>query len=122
MLSVVEALFAVIPPFGLAESGTATSFPSKEGAVEAARGFFVMAFGSNFPVYEGASTSLGAAMGDCGEPTAGDNPDLLSISSKILRAPPEAASSLCFRSRSAACFCFQASNFASLSTFFSSSV
>lgn len=66
--------------------------------------------------------SVVGVAGDCGEPTAGDRPDFLSISSRMLLAPPAAAASRCFRSLSAACFCFQASNFASLSALFSSSV
>lgn len=53
--------------------------------------------------------------------TLRDKATFLSISSRMPLGPL-AASSFCFRSRSAACFCFHASNFASLSAFFCSSV
>lgn len=106
----------------LALAGTATSLPSGAGSVEDAGVFFAIAFGSNLPVYgPGAASVLGGA-GDCGDAVVGDAPDLLSIWSRMLLAPPEAASSFCFLSRSAACFCFQASNLARRSAFFSSSV
>lgn len=79
------------------------------------------------PIEPGCFKGLLSAFGCCA-PSAPDLEEvaceeiLLSISSKIFLLPPAAANSFCFRSRSAACFCFQASSFASLSAFFSASV
>lgn len=107
---------------GLTDGGTATSLPSTAGGAGVEEALFAIAFGSNFPVYVPGVASTPGVAGDWGELTAGDKPDLRSISSKILLAPPAAAASRCFRSFSAACFCFHASSLASLSALFSSSV
>lgn len=106
----------------LAVCGTATSSPSTAGVAAAGAAFFAIAFGSNFPAYSSGVMSLAGTAGDCGESTAGDTPDFWSISSNILFGSAAAADSRCFRSFSAACFCFHASNLASLSARFSSSV
>ena len=106
----------------LAASGTATSSPSTDGVAAAGVALFAIAFGSNFRAGAAGVASVTGAAGDWGVLTAGDTPDFLSISSKMLFGPPDAAVSRCFRSRSAACFCFHASSLASLSAFFSSSV
>lgn len=118
----VARLLAFCAPLSLAESGTAMSLPSRDGTDDVPEACFAIAFGSNFPVYSDGDASLDPVAGDWGDATAGDKPDLLSISFSMFRAPPVVASSRCLRSRSAACFCFQASNFASRSAFFSSSV
>lgn len=108
----------------LAIFGMAMSVPSLFVADEAAAAFLAIALGSNLPAYgagdAGAVVSAGVA-GDIGEGIAGESCAFLSISASRLRVPPEDSSSFCLRSFSAACFCFQASNFASLSAFFASS-
>ncbi len=106
----------------LAISGMAISVPSLFVPDEAAAAFLAIALGSNLPAYGAgdAGVSTGVA-GDMGEATA-DSCAFLSISASRLRVPPEASSSFCLRSFSAACFCFHASSFASLSAFFASSV
>lgn len=108
----------------LAISGSATSFPSVVKPAEAAIALLAMALGSNFPAYgTGEASPLAVAVaGDFGDSVMGDAVAFLSISSRRLRVPPAASSSLCLRALSAACFCFQASTLASFSAFFSSSV
>jgi hypothetical protein len=59
-----ETLLVLTAVFDFTESGTATSFPSKDGAVEGTEGFFVIAFGSNFPVYGAGAGSFEAGAGD----------------------------------------------------------
>lgn len=107
----------------LAVSGSATSFPSVVKAAEAAMALLAMALGSNFPAYGTGEVSTLPVAGDFGgETVMGDAVAFLSISSRRLRVPPAASSSLCLRALSAACFCFQASTLASFSAFFSSSL
>lgn len=137
LLALTAALLEVKVADALTFCGKATSVPSFEAAVVAEEAFFAIALGSNFPAYgTGAASSWGVS-GDPGDATAGEATagdatagDLaadgscafLSISSSKPRVPPAASSSFCFRSFSAACFCFHASNLARRSAFFSSSV
>ena len=106
----------------LAISGSATSVPSLAVPVEPLVAFFAIALGSNFPAYGiGEASPLGAS-GDGIDTTTGELAAFLSISSRIFRVPLEASSSFCFRSLSAACFCFHATSLDRRSAFFSSSV
>ena len=104
----------------LAISGKAMSVPSLLAVDDADAFFLVRAFGSNLPAYGTGEASPLVASGVEGE--TGDACAFLSISAKRFRVPPEDSNSFCLRSFSAACFCFQASNFARRSAFFSSSV
>lgn len=142
LLALTAALLEVKVADDLTFCGRATSVPSFEAAVVAEEAFFAIALGSNFPAYGTGAASSGGVFGDAGdaiagevtageatadEATAGDlaadgSCAFLSISSSKPRVPPAASSSFCFRSFSAACFCFQASSLARRSAFFSSSV
>ena len=109
----------------LAISGKAISVPSLLALEDADAFFLEIAFGSNLPAYGmGEASPLVAAgvEGETGEAAAGETCAFLSISARRPLVPPEASSSFCLRSFSAACFCFHASNFARRSAFFSSSV
>lgn len=111
----------------LAISGKATSVPSFVAPVVLAVAFFAMALGSNFPAYGVGDASPFGVAGDLGDGGAdeaciGEPWAFLSIWSSRFRVPAAPSDSFCLRSRSAACFCFHASNLANRSAFFSSSV
>jgi len=140
LLALTAALLEVMVADALTFCGKATSVPSFEAAAVVEEAFFAIALGSNFPAYgTGAASSWGVSgdAGDAGDATAGETNAgdatagdsaadgscaFLSISSSKPRVPPAASSSFCFRSFSAACFCFHASSLARRSAFFSSSV